>query len=59
MDCCVNKQVWCFTTKGLSSVGQDEIVILLEVLEKENRVPKDVFLHLNNIYMDAAKGLWY
>ncbi|XP_044742406.1 zinc finger FYVE domain-containing protein 16 [Chrysoperla carnea] len=56
LDCCVNKQVWCFTTKGLSSVGQDEIVILLEVLEKENRVPKDVFLHLNNIYMDAAKG---
>ncbi|XP_017781380.1 PREDICTED: zinc finger FYVE domain-containing protein 9 isoform X2 [Nicrophorus vespilloides] len=56
MDCCVNKQAWCFSTEGLISVGQDEIVILLEYMEGERSVPKDVFYHLNNIYNDAVKG---
>lgn len=56
MDCCVNKQAWCFSTEGLIAVGQDEIVILLEYAEGEAQVPKDVFHHLNNIYNSAVKG---
>lgn len=36
-------------------VGQDEIVILLE-LDASNQLPKDIFIHLNEIYRDADKG---
>lgn len=56
MDCCINKQAWCFTTEGMIAVGQDEIIILLECFENEKTVPKDVFLHLNHIYNEAVKG---
>ncbi|EFA05099.1 zinc finger FYVE domain-containing protein 9 [Tribolium castaneum] len=56
MDCCINKTAWCFSTEGLINVGQDEIVILLELLDDEKTVPKDVFFHLNYIYLDAVKG---
>lgn len=36
-------------------VGQDEIVILLEV-DESNLLPKDIFIHLNEIFRDADKG---
>lgn len=36
-------------------VNQDEIVILLE-MDESNCLPKDVFLHLNEIYRDAKNG---
>ncbi|XP_063705751.1 zinc finger FYVE domain-containing protein 9 [Culicoides brevitarsis] len=55
LTCCVNKTVINFTTKGLHHVGQDEIVILLE-LDESNLIPKDIFLHLNDIYNEADKG---
>lgn len=53
--CCINKTVINFTTQGLHHVGQDEIVILLEI-DDTNRLPKDVFYHLNDIYREADKG---
>lgn len=56
MDCCINKSAWCFSTEGMISVGQDEIVMLLEFVDNEKTVPKDLFLHLNNIYNEAVKG---
>lgn len=58
-DCCVNKAVWCFSTEGLINVGQDEILILLEYIEEELSVPKDIFYHITNIYNDAVKGTQY
>lgn len=56
MDCCINKLAWCFSTEGLINVGQDEIVIILELLDDEKTVPKDIFLHINSIYQEALKG---
>ncbi|KAK3913879.1 Zinc finger FYVE domain-containing protein 9 [Frankliniella fusca] len=56
LDCCVNRVCWCFTSDGLSSVGQDEVVIILEVEPEEASVPKDIFIHLNTLFMEAAKG---
>lgn len=56
MNCCVNKTAWCFSTEGLITVGQDEIVYLLECMDNEKTVPKDIFLHINNIYNDAVRG---
>ncbi|XP_055314949.1 zinc finger FYVE domain-containing protein 9 [Sitodiplosis mosellana] len=55
LTCCINKAVINFTTQGMHLVGQDEIVILLE-LDSSNQLPKDIFLHLNEIYRDADKG---
>lgn len=53
--CCINRAVINFTTQGMHLVGQDEIVILLE-LDASNQLPKDIFIHLNEIYHDADKG---
>lgn len=36
-------------------VGQDEIIILLE-MDDSNQLPRDLFLHLNDIFRDADKG---
>lgn len=56
VECCINKLAWCFATEGLINAGQDEIVIILECLEDEKTVPKDIFLHINSIYQEAVKG---
>ncbi|KAK5638041.1 hypothetical protein RI129_012336 [Pyrocoelia pectoralis] len=56
MDCCINKWAWCFSTEGMINVGQDEILILLEYIDNEKSIPKDVFFHLNSIYNNAKTG---
>ncbi|XP_014235930.1 zinc finger FYVE domain-containing protein 9 isoform X2 [Trichogramma pretiosum] len=56
LNCCVDKVCWNVTTKGLACVGQDELVFLVEVLPDEALVPKDILLHINQIYNDALKG---
>lgn len=53
--CCMNKTVINFTTQGMHHVGQNEIVILLEI-DDTKRIPKDIFIHLNEILLDAEKG---
>ncbi|XP_058812560.1 zinc finger FYVE domain-containing protein 9 [Topomyia yanbarensis] len=55
LSCCINKTVINFTTRGMHYVGQDEIVILLE-LGDTKRLPKDIFVHLNDIFCDADRG---
>ncbi|XP_055705238.1 zinc finger FYVE domain-containing protein 16 isoform X2 [Phlebotomus papatasi] len=55
LSCCMNRTVFSFTTHGLRFVGQDEIVILLEV-DDSAQVPKDIFLHLCEIYTEADRG---
>ena len=56
VDCCVHRTCWCFTTKGLCLVGQDEIVFLLEVLPDEKTIPTDIFHHINQLYELAGNG---
>lgn len=56
VDCCIHRTCWCFTTKGMDAVGQDEIVVLLETLPEENQIPYDVFYHLMDIYEEAGRG---
>ncbi|XP_055525841.1 zinc finger FYVE domain-containing protein 9 [Wyeomyia smithii] len=55
LTCCINKTVINFTTRGMHYVGQDEIVILL-ALDESQLLPKDIFVHLNDIYCDADRG---
>lgn len=56
LNCCVNRTCWCFSTIGMSSVGQDEIVIILECLPDESSIPRDIFTHLSNLYQEASRG---
>ncbi|XP_043480801.1 zinc finger FYVE domain-containing protein 9 isoform X2 [Leptopilina heterotoma] len=56
LSCCVNKICWNITSKGLSCVGQDEVIFLIETLPDETQIPKDVLIHINQIYMESMKG---
>lgn len=56
MICCTNKTVINFSTSGLLAVRQDEIMILLELNDDMKALPKEVFLHLNEIYSKADKS---
>ncbi|XP_071876105.1 smad anchor for receptor activation isoform X2 [Bombus fervidus] len=56
LNCCVNKTCWNVTSKGLDCVGQDEIILLIEVLPDETRVPKDLLLFINQLRLEAMKG---
>ncbi|XP_017060990.1 zinc finger FYVE domain-containing protein 9 [Drosophila ficusphila] len=61
MSCCMNRWVLNFTTSGLHHMGSDELIILLEIKEPkqgesvsgEVAIPKDVFQHLYEIYVEA------
>ena len=56
VDCCVNRVCMSFSTKGMCTVAQDEIVIILQCLPDEKTVPRDIFVHLLNVYDNASKG---
>ena len=53
----MNRVCWCFTTKGMCTVGQDEIVVVLECLPDEKDIPRDLFCHFNTVYEEAGKGM--
>ncbi|CAG5119835.1 unnamed protein product, partial [Candidula unifasciata] len=60
LDCCLNRTCWCFVTLGMDTVGENEIVVLLELTEEElaspsPRPPRDMFLHLQALYEEALK----
>ena len=40
----------------MCTVGQDEIVIVLECAAEDAIVPRDVFLHLQAVYEEASHG---
>jgi len=52
----INKLCWNFATRGLTSVGQDEVVVLLEVGEDEQLPPREVFTMLQALYEQAGSG---
>lgn len=47
---------WVFSTRGMSAVGQDEILVILQVAEDSEPIPVEVFLQLHFIYQSAEKG---
>uniref|UniRef100_A0A182FA17 Uncharacterized protein n=1 Tax=Anopheles albimanus TaxID=7167 RepID=A0A182FA17_ANOAL len=55
LSCCINRTVINFTTRGLQYVGQDEVIILLELGDSKT-LPKDIFVHLNELYCEADRG---
>ncbi|XP_036143333.1 uncharacterized protein LOC105832055 isoform X2 [Monomorium pharaonis] len=56
LNCCVNKICWNVTSRGLACIGQDEVILLIEVLPDETRIPKDLLMFINQLYLEAIKG---
>lgn len=57
LDCCFGKECWCFTSRGLCTVGQDEVMVVLERTPNENLIPRDIFRLFSAIYDNASKGI--
>ncbi|RXG69118.1 Zinc finger FYVE domain-containing protein 9 [Armadillidium vulgare] len=56
LDCCVGLDVWNVATRGLCNVGQEELVVLLEVNPEEKSPPPHLFAFLHTVYQQANKG---
>ncbi|XP_068208983.1 zinc finger FYVE domain-containing protein 16-like isoform X2 [Palaemon carinicauda] len=56
LECCVGVEVWNIATRGLCTVGQEEMVILLEVAPGESHPPRDVFGFFHTVYKQANQG---
>jgi len=56
VNCCVNKICWNVTSRGLACIGQDEVILLVEVLPDETWIPKDLLTYINQLYLEAIKG---
>ncbi|XP_013774250.1 zinc finger FYVE domain-containing protein 16-like isoform X2 [Limulus polyphemus] len=56
LGCCYGKECWCFTSRGMCSVGQDEIVVVLEKQTNEDTVPRDIFRLFTTVYDNASSG---
>uniref|UniRef100_A0A3P8ZAP5 FYVE-type domain-containing protein n=1 Tax=Esox lucius TaxID=8010 RepID=A0A3P8ZAP5_ESOLU len=50
------RRCWCFGSSGLQTVGQRELVFVLECLPEEKALPKDLFTLYLSIYQDAQRG---
>ena len=42
----------------MCTVGQEEIVIVLECVPDEKTVPRDIFTHLHAVYEEAGNGMY-
>ncbi|NXN16583.1 ZFY16 protein, partial [Indicator maculatus] len=51
-----SKKCWCFSTTGLHGLGQEEIMIMLQCLPKEEIFPAEMLKLFTDIYKDAMNG---
>ncbi|CAL4214579.1 unnamed protein product [Meganyctiphanes norvegica] len=56
LECCVGVEVWNMATRGLCTVGQEELVVLLEVAPGEIKPPKCLFSYFTTVYQQANQG---
>lgn len=56
LECCVGVEVWNIATRGLCTVGQEEMVVLLEVAPGEKHPPRDIFAFFHTVYQQANQG---
>ncbi len=49
-------EVWVYKSEGLSTVGQDEVVVLLVRVSGETLPHKDILEHFQNLYEQAKTG---
>ncbi|CAN8004053.1 unnamed protein product [Ixodes hexagonus] len=55
-ECCVKRECWCLSSRGLAAVGQDEVVVLLERLPGEVRLPRDALRLFSTLHGTASRG---
>ncbi|KAM7286540.1 zinc finger FYVE domain-containing protein 16 [Ixodes scapularis] len=55
-ECCVKRECWCLSSRGLAAVGQDEVVLLLERLPGEVRLPRDALRLFSTLHGTASRG---
>lgn len=48
--------MWVYKSEGLSTVGQDEVVVLLVRVSGETLPHKDILEHFQNLYEQAKTG---
>ena len=48
-----------FTSDGLCTVGQMEVVIVLDTLPSDTTIPLDIFRQYEYLYQNALKGKIY
>ncbi|KAL0965204.1 hypothetical protein UPYG_G00278160 [Umbra pygmaea] len=51
-----SRRCWCLGSSGLQTMGQREIVFVLECLPEDKALPKDLFTLYLSIYQDAQRG---
>lgn len=56
LDCCAKLDAWSFASKGLATVGQDEVAVVLERVDEEQTIPRDVFRLITSVYDSSSKG---
>ncbi|XP_064476562.1 zinc finger FYVE domain-containing protein 16-like [Ornithodoros turicata] len=56
LDCCMNCNCWCFSSSGLSSLGQDEVLLLFDHTEVESTVPRDALRLFSTLHDNAVHG---
>ena len=61
VDCYLNRNgnyCWIFSTRGLCTVAQDELVFILdENINNANNIISDLLIHIHQIYIDAIQGI--
>ncbi|KAJ8401909.1 hypothetical protein AAFF_G00374900 [Aldrovandia affinis] len=50
------KKCWCFSSNGLQGLGQRELLFVVQCLQEETSVPRDIFSLYISVYQDALKG---
>ena len=61
LTCCGVGVVWCFVTRGLRHLGQEELCFLLKCdddEEEDSLPPMDLFVHIGLLAERVARGLW-
>lgn len=58
LDAPIGKDLWVYTSKGLPTVGQDEVILLLIRLNDDESLPRrEIFEHFQSLYEQARGGI--
>jgi len=56
LECCANKDFWCFSSDGMGASNQEEVVFVVECKNDDQRLMKCVFQQFNLIFERAKLG---
>ncbi|CAD5110939.1 DgyrCDS294 [Dimorphilus gyrociliatus] len=56
LDCCLRKKCWIFSTDGMLSAAQPEVLLIIQMIDNEQLPPKDIFEFLEHLYEKSLTG---